>query len=91
MPAMRVSLLAHLVSHPVIDFGTRRRGAGRPRLGLFGSRTTYHRSRHGTAGTPVSLLRPVTSRFRFPAVGRADRIPARRQALPFGLTRGRRA
>lgn len=91
MPAMRVSLLARLVSHPVIDFGARRHVAERPRLGLFGTRTTYHRSRRATTSIPVSVLRPVTSRFRFPAVGRAYRLPARRQALPFGLSRGRRA
>ncbi len=39
----------------------------------------------------VNALRSETSRFRFPAVGRAARMPARRPALPFGLPRSRRA
>jgi hypothetical protein len=39
----------------------------------------------------IGALRSQTSRFRFPAVGRATRLPARRPALPFGLPRARRA
>jgi hypothetical protein len=51
----------------------------------------YHRVRHGDgAKVSVSALRSQTSRFRFPAVGRATRLPARRPALPFGLPRARR-
>jgi hypothetical protein len=94
MPAMRVSLVARFVSHPSIDFGSGRRTAGRGRLGLnLGRpRTTYHRPRRATASAAgVSALRSLTSRFRFPVLGRATRIPARRHALPFGLPRARRA
>lgn len=94
MPGMRVSLVARLVSHPPVDFvGPRRRPHGL-RLGLDGLRTTYHRPSAGArARVPLSVtaLRPLTSRFRFPAVSRASRLPARRQALPFGLPRARRA
>lgn len=92
MPGMRVSLVARFVSHPSIDFGAGRRGANRSRLGLDGLRTVYHRPRRSTAMTPtITALRSQTSRFRFPAVGRATRLPARRPALPFGLPRARRA
>ena len=92
MPAMRVSLVARFVSHPSIDFGTGRRSAHRPRLGLSIPRTVYHRPR--SAVTPVATVRALrsqTSRFRFPAVGRATRLPARRPALPFGVPRARRS
>ena len=90
MPGMRVSLLAGLVSHPPFDFGTQR-SARLPRLGVRGGRTTYHHVRRGRAAVPtVDALRSETSRFRFPAVGRATRLPARRPALPFGLPRARR-
>jgi hypothetical protein len=92
MPAMRVSLVARFVSHPSIDFGTRRHAGHRSRLGLDRPTTIYHRSRsHGPAVPTVASLRSQTSRFRFPAVGRATRLPARRPALPFGLPRARRA
>jgi hypothetical protein len=88
---MRVSLVARLVSHSSVDFGSDRRSARVPRLGARLPRTTYHAARRtGTAST-VRALRSETSRFRFPAVGRATRLPARRPALPFGLPRARRA
>ena len=92
MPDMRASLVARLVSHPSIDFGAERHAGHRSRLGLVRSRTVYH----ATHRSPVSVatigaLRSETSRFRFPAVGRATRLPARRPALPFGLPRARRA
>jgi hypothetical protein len=91
MPGMRVSLVARLVSHPSIDFGAGRSGGHRARLGLDRDVTVYHRPRRTVVTTPsISALRSETSRFRFPAVGRATRLPARRQALPFGL-RARRA
>jgi hypothetical protein len=92
MPDMRVSLVARLVSHPSIDFGSPRRASQRSRLGLDRASTVYHRPRRGTAPVAsVSALRSQTSRFRFPAVGRATRLPARRPALPFGLPRARRS
>ena len=92
MPGMRVSLVARFVSHPSIDFGTAGRSAHRSRLGLDRLRTVYHRPRRTTASiASVNALRSQTSRFRFPAVGRANRLPARRPALPFGLPRARRA
>jgi len=88
---MRVSLVARFVSHPSIDFGSGRRSPQRSRLGLARSRTVYHRPRRTAASiASVSALRSQTSRFRFPAVGRATRLPARRPALPFGLPRARR-
>jgi hypothetical protein len=91
MPGMRVSLLAGLVSHPPFDFGVHR-SARLPRLGVRGAGTTYHRARRARATLPsIDALRSETSRFRFPAVGRATRLPARRPALPFGLPRARRA
>jgi hypothetical protein len=92
MPPMRVSLVARYVSHPVIDFGSGRRSAHRARLGLARLSTVYHRPRRSTVSVvTVRALRSQTSRFRFPAVGRATRLPARRPALPFGLPRARRA
>ena len=93
MPAMRVSLVARFISHPTIDFGSGRRLAHRPRLGLARTPTTYHRPRSATAPTAtVRALRSQTSRFRFPAVGRATRLPARRShELPFGVPRSRRS
>lgn len=92
MPAMRVSLVARFVSHPAIDFGAGRRWAHRPRLGLAATRIVYHRPRSSVAANAtVRSLRSQTSRFRFPAVGRATRLPARRAALPFGLPRARRS
>jgi hypothetical protein len=92
MPGMRVSLVARLVSHPSIDFGSGRSSVNRSRLGLDRGRTVYHRPRASTVtSATVGALRSQTSRFRFPAVGRATRLPARRPALPFGLPRARRA
>jgi len=92
MPTMRVSLVARFVSHPSIEFGHGRRSAHRPRLGLDRLRTVYHPPRRTAARVAsVSALRSETSRFRFPAVGLAKRLPARRLALPFGLPRARRA
>jgi hypothetical protein len=92
MPGMRVSVVARLVSHPSIDFGAGRGSVHRSRLGLDRDRTVYHRPRSAVAAAAtVRSLRSQTSRFRFPAVGRATRMPARRPALPFGLPRARRA
>ncbi|MGQ0607655.1 MAG: hypothetical protein ACT4OQ_04225 [Chloroflexota bacterium] len=89
---MRVSLVARFVSHPAIDFGAGRRSAHRPRLGLATPHTVYHRPRSAVTPTAtVRSLRSQTSRFRFPAVGRATRLPARRPALPFGVPRARRS
>lgn len=89
---MRASLVARLVAHPSIDFGADRHSAHRSRLGLVRSQTVYHATRRSAASVAtVGALRSQTSRFRFPAVGRATRIPARRPALPFGLPRARRA
>jgi hypothetical protein len=89
---MRASLVARLVSHPTIDFGADRHPANRTRLGLVRSETVYHASRRPAAvPATIGALRSQTSRFRFPAVGRATRLPARRPALPFGLPRARRA
>lgn len=53
--------------------------------------TVYHPPRRTMSIAGVSSLRSETSRFRFPAVGHATRLPARRPALPFGLPRARRA
>ena len=92
MPGMRESVVARLVSHPSIDFGSGRGSVHRSRLGLDRGRTVYHRPRRAMAvAATVGALRSQTSRFRFPAVGRATRLPARRPALPFGLPRARRA
>jgi hypothetical protein len=91
MPGMRVSLVARLVSHPSIDFGSARRSVRRARLGLDRGTTVYHRTRSTPVTPTVGALRSQTSRFRFPALGRATRLPARRPALPFGLPRARRA
>ncbi len=91
MPAMRVSLVARFVSHPSIDFGTGRRSDHKARLGLDRPITVYHRPRSRASVPTVAALRSQTSRFRFPTVGRATRLPARRPALPFGLPRARRA
>jgi len=92
MPPMRVSLVARFVSHPSIDFGVGRRSAHRPRLGLARMQTVFHHPRSAVAPAPtIRALRSQTSRFRFPAVGRAARLPARRPALPFGVHRARRS
>jgi hypothetical protein len=83
--------MARFVSHPSIDFGSGRGSTHRARLGLGRSRTVYHRPRRANrVAASVIALRSQTSRFRFPAVGRATRLPARRPALPFGLPRARR-
>jgi hypothetical protein len=86
---MRVSLVARFISHPTIDFGSGRRSPHRQRLGLPRAQTTYHRPRREVSTATVRALRSQTSRFRFPAVGRAARLPARRPALPFGVPRRR--
>ena len=91
MPGMRVSLVARFVSHPSIDFGSGRRSALRPRLGLSRERTVYHRARRRESTATIGALRTHLSGFRFPAVGRASHRPARRPAHPFGLPRARRA
>lgn len=92
MPPMRVSLVARFVSHPMIDFGTERRSVARARMGGDRLRIVYHQPRRPAASSAsVSALRSETSRFRFPAVGRATRVPARHPALPLGLPRARRA
>jgi hypothetical protein len=92
MRAMRVSLVARYVSHPVMDFGRSRRAGTRSRLGLNRSSTVYHRPRRSVLRQPtIGALRSQTSRFRFPSVGRLARIPARRAVSPFGLLRARRS
>lgn len=92
MLAMRVSLVARYASHPVIDFGSSRRRAQRPRLGLGRSQVVYHRPRRNAGQLPsIRVLRPQTSRFRFPSVARVVRVVARRPVPPFGLSRARRA
>lgn len=70
MPVMRVSVVARFVSHPNIEFGARRRLAGGSRrLGLPRSGTIFHAARRSGI-TTIDLLRPPTSHFRFPTVGR---------------------
>ncbi len=92
MPAMRVSLTARYVSHPNIEFGSRRLGARHRRLGLPRSTTVFYRSRASeTAPATVVTLRSLTSRFRFPSVGHLGRIGDRRAALSLGSPRARRA
>lgn len=89
---MRVSLVARYVSFPSITFGSGGRAAHRRRLGLTRSATVFHRSRR--APPPVATvraLRPETSRFRFPAVGRPGRVRTHRRSLPLGLPRAHRA
>ncbi|HET7686977.1 MAG TPA: hypothetical protein VFM19_11270 [Candidatus Limnocylindria bacterium] len=74
---MRVSVVARFVSHPSIEFGVRRTPGGRgARLGLPRSGTTFHARRRPAAAT-ILLLRPSTSRFRFPSVGRLGLIARR--------------
>lgn len=92
MPAMRVSLVARFISHPSIDFGNGRRTAHRSRLGLDRQRTVYHRPRRtGPVLASITALRAQTSRFRFPTVARAGRVPVRRAAPPYGTSRARRS
>lgn len=70
MPGMRVSVVARFVSHPLIEFGARRRLVGSSRrLGLPRSGTVFHRSSRREI-VSVASLRSPTSRFRFPSVGR---------------------
>jgi hypothetical protein len=88
---MRASLTARFVTHPAIDFGGRRPGARRPHLGLARAPITYHLPLAArSAGATVAALRPCTSTFRFPSVGRVGRVSARRSRLPLGLPRTRR-
>jgi hypothetical protein len=92
MPAMRVSLTARYVSHPIIQFGASRILTRRRRLGLGRAATVYHRPRAARHALPtVDSLRSQTSRFSFPSVGLAGRIRHRRIALPLGVQRARRA
>lgn len=92
MPAMRVSLTARYVTHPTIDFGSRRRAAHRPRLGLSRGDTVFHRPRPMRRAAPtVAALRPLTSHFSFPSVGLLGRIRDRRAVLSLGSPRARRA
>ncbi len=67
---MRVSVVARFVSHPNIEFGAGSRAAGSARrLGLPRTRTVFH-PRRSSGSLTISALRPATSRFRFPTVGR---------------------
>jgi hypothetical protein len=91
MRAMRVSLVGRFVTHPAVHFGSARRSGHRAWLGIRTVPTVYHRPRSRPTAPTIGALRTQTSRFRFPALGRARRLPARRTALPFGLSRGRRA
>ncbi len=91
MPGMRVSLTARYVSHPTIDFGTRRPGERRVRLGLRHTGTVFHGPRAAGACATVAALRPLTSRFSFPSVGQLGRVANRRAALSLGMSRVRRA
>lgn len=92
MPPMRVSLTARYVSHPSIEFGRRREGGARPRLGLGRGATVYHRPRAARHLLPsVAALRSQTSGFTFPSVGRSGRVLTRRAPLSLGSSRARRA
>jgi hypothetical protein len=91
MPAMRVSLTARYVSHPVIHFGASRLSTPRRRLGLGRAATVYHRPRAARHALPtVASLRSQTNAFSFPSFGLSGRIRNRRSALPLGLQRARR-
>lgn len=90
MPAMRVSLTARYVSHPTIDFGSRRPRARRQRLGLPIGTTVFHRPRARLAMPSVSALRPLTAAFRFPSVERGGGTADRRVAHSHGSPRVRR-
>lgn len=92
MPAMRVSLTARYVSHPTIDFGSRRLGGRHRRLGLPRSGTVFYRSRATRVAPPtVTTLRSHTAQFCFPSVGHLGRTRGRRAALSLGSSRVRRA
>jgi hypothetical protein len=92
MPGMRVSLTARYVSHPTIDFGSRRRTGQRARLGLRRPTTVYHQPRARLHAIPtISALRPQTSQFHYSTVSRPGRVRDHRAALPLGLPRARRA
>jgi hypothetical protein len=92
MPGMRVSLTARFVSHPTIDFRSRRTSGSRPRLGLGRTATVYHRPKAARHRLPtVSALRSQTSGFKFPSVGRLGRVRARRAIPSLGTSRARRS
>jgi hypothetical protein len=88
---MRVSLTARYVSHPLIDFGSRRSARRGRWLTPSYPTTGYHRPRrsHGLVPT-VGSLRSQTSRFRFASLPRVGRSRARRSSLPLGQPRARR-
>lgn len=84
--------MARFVSHPTIEFGSGRRSARRPRLGLTRDGTVFHRPRRSTLDIPsVRALRPQTTRFSYAVAARTNRVPAGGAPLPFGLPRARRA
>jgi hypothetical protein len=89
---MRVSLTARYVTHPSIDFSSRRPAPSRPRLGLGRAAIVYHRPRGARHSEPsVAALRSQTSGFSFPTVGRSGRVLTRRAPLSLGSSRARRA
>jgi hypothetical protein len=89
---MRVSQVARYVSFPSITFSSSGRAAHRPRLGLTRPTTVFYRSRRTMAPVAsIRALRPETSRFSFPVVGRPRRAQAHRRSLPLGLPRAHRA
>jgi hypothetical protein len=91
MRGMRVSQVARYLSFPSITFSSGGRAAHKPRLGLIGPTTVFHGSRRSiTPIATVGALRPETSRFRFPAVGRPGRARTHRRPLPQGLPRANR-
>jgi hypothetical protein len=93
MPAMRVSLTARYVSHPIISFGPVRGATTRgPRLGPVRPRTTFHRPRLARLAQPtVAALRAQATGFTFPSVSRPGRLGDRRVNIPLGSPRARRA
>ncbi|HEX6140544.1 MAG TPA: hypothetical protein VF013_08805 [Candidatus Limnocylindria bacterium] len=87
-----MSLTARYVSHPTITFGPGRAPAARPRLGLGRGATVYHRPSFARHRLPtVAALRPQTSGFNFPTVGRPGRVRDHRAVLTLGSSRARRA
>lgn len=92
MPGMRVSLVARFMTHPPIDFGTRRPAVHRHRLGLHRPQTVYHQPRRARHLLPtIGALRAQTHGFRFPSVTRLSGVPVRRTTSLFGPSRARRA